>query len=101
MSDFEILRDRKQLECACKNKVFTMVVTPDIPSGAAEIIEVYCVNCQKGVVVSKGLLGISRPDPHKDASVRTDKQGRRHHSLKCDPIYIGMKPGELGGNGGK
>jgi len=98
MSQFEILNDRKQLQCACQNKVFTMVVTPDIPSGAAKIIEVYCVSCQKGVVVTDGLLGISRPDPTKDTDVYTDKRtGKRHHSMKCDPIFIGTKPGELGG----
>jgi len=98
MSKFEILRTRNQLECECKNKVFTIVVSPDISTGSAEVIEIYCVVCQKGVPVSVGILGISKPDPTRDSDVYTDRQGKRHHSLKCDPILIGITNPEIGKN---
>ena len=62
------------------------------------MIEIYCVGCEKGVNVSGGMLGISKPDPTKDSDVYTDKKGKRHHSLKCDPIRFGVVNTELGKN---
>lgn len=98
MSTFEILQNRNQLECACKNKVFTIVVSPNLATGGAEVIEIYCVVCQKGVGVSDGKLVISKPDPTRDSDVYTDRQGKRHHSLKCDPIIIGITTPDIGNN---
>lgn len=98
MSDLGIGRHRKQLECACKNKVFSIVVSPIIANGSAEIVEVYCVVCQKGVNVGKGILGAKHVRPEN--TVHTDKNGKRHHRMFADPLDIGFSGGNIGGSNG-
>jgi len=86
--------ERSQLDCACSNKVFFIVVEP-LANGQASVIELYCAQCQKGAPVVNGVLGAVKPPPETD--YYTEKRtGRKHHMMKCDPIYVGAKPGGIG-----
>jgi len=80
---------RKDLQCACQNRAFQIIVCPDIRTGSGKILELYCLNpaCRKGVIVSEtGTVGGS-------ASLTVDGEGKKHHKIIAETGRFFGNPG--------
>lgn len=88
----EVGKKRSALECVCKGKVFTLVVSPNV-DGSAQVSELHCLTCSRGVLLTDGRIGTK--NPHNGASVEVDNEGREHHSLKAETLELGADSSEL------
>lgn len=84
----------KATQCVCKSKLFFALVLPNLRDGSAQVKVLNCAQCGAMVELHEGFVGTRK------ANVHIDGKGRKHHTLRADPMNFGSKGGSIGGSNG-